>query len=204
MRGQPRARSCATLHARAYPLYASHLQAACCNCFCYVSLAVHMMPHRRFDRPCPSHPLIPPTPPAHPPSPSRSILTNNQLSGALPDSWSVLNVLRTLDATNNSLSGELPAAWAKRGALPQLNTLSLPGNKLEGSLPAKWGSPEALPALAWLDASRNNLSGSLPDAWGAPNSFPRLRVLHLDNNRLSGTLPTRWSFNATMQQLFSW
>jgi len=39
-------------------------------------------------------------------------LSNNNLTGTLPSSWSTLTKLTSLKLGNNNIAGEIPASWS--------------------------------------------------------------------------------------------
>lgn len=47
-------------------------------------------------------------------------LSNNNLTGTLPDAWARMAFLSVLDLHNNSLNGTLPSVWAHQRSLLQL------------------------------------------------------------------------------------
>ena len=64
------------------------------------------------------------------------VLAKNQLTGTIHDSFFKLNDLNVLDLTGNELIGGIPAGL---GDLTQLNTLKLASNSLSKSIPVKLG-----------------------------------------------------------------
>ena len=64
---------------------------------------------------------------------SLSRLSNNALSGPLPQELGNLTALTALALSNCNLTGSVPSSW---GALTLLSTLQLDGNRLVGTLPA--------------------------------------------------------------------
>ncbi|MCB9556290.1 MAG: leucine-rich repeat domain-containing protein [Deltaproteobacteria bacterium] len=105
-------------------------------------------------------------------------LTNNNLSGSLPDQLAALTKMSDLVLPQNRLTGGIPSALA---SLP-IDRLQLNGNQLSGALP-KW--LDRLP-LAVLELQNNSFSGAIPASLA---KVPSLTVLHLQNNRLSGVIP---------------
>ncbi|KAI3818394.1 hypothetical protein L1987_12200 [Smallanthus sonchifolius] len=83
-------------------------------------------------------------------------LSNNQLSGPIPDSLCNLYKLQGLSLSNNELTGQLPP---EIGRLKSLTTLSLGFNRLVGQIPT---SISQLHNLWYLNPSRNALSDPLP------------------------------------------
>ncbi|KAM0052954.1 putative non-specific serine/threonine protein kinase [Helianthus debilis subsp. tardiflorus] len=109
-------------------------------------------------------------------------LSNNQLSGELPDCWINLTNFYYLNLENNKLSGRIPTSM---GSLTYLQMLSLRGNNLTGELPS---SLKNCTMLTLLDVGENSLSGRIPTWIG--KSLTELRVLSLTSNGFHGTMPT--------------
>ncbi|KAM7489923.1 hypothetical protein LguiB_027407 [Lonicera macranthoides] len=85
-------------------------------------------------------------------------LSDNLLSGEIPDYWIDGNELVFLDLSNNNLSQKIPASF---GFLDQLILLNLRNNSFIGELPL---SLKNCSFLEVVDTSENKLSGQLP-AW---------------------------------------
>ncbi|XP_071732539.1 uncharacterized protein [Rutidosis leptorrhynchoides] len=127
-------------------------------------------------------------------------LTNNRITGAIPESISELKNLHTLDLSHNNLIGVIPATLATK--LPELRVLVLSYNNLAGDIPEF--SDES--SLIHLDFSNNMLTGSLPKTtpsmlrylslasnglWGPVYiSSSNLVYLDLSMNKLSGPIPS--------------
>jgi len=120
-------------------------------------------------------------------------LSGNQLSGSLPDTWGQLAKLQRLDLSSNRLNGQLPTTWSQ---LTQLSYLNLNGNQFSGQLPDAWGQLAKLQQL-YLH-SNYQLSGPLPTTWG---QLAQLQTLDLGSSHFSGSLPTTWGQLAQLQQL---
>ncbi|XP_054820037.1 receptor-like protein EIX2 [Prosopis cineraria] len=108
-------------------------------------------------------------------------VSNNQLSGQLPDCWGQFKRLSFLDLSNNNFSGEFPTSI---GSLKDLHQLILRNNKFTGELPITLGSCSY---LRILDAGENNFSGRIPSWIGT--ELHALEILILRNNNFSGSLP---------------
>ncbi|KAH7669443.1 Leucine-rich repeat protein [Dioscorea alata] len=83
-------------------------------------------------------------------------LSNNELSGNIPEELSSLYGLQSLNLSGNTLEGEIPV---KLGRMQQLELLDLSRNKLSGSIPATLSN---LTFLDHFNVSYNNLSGRIP------------------------------------------
>ncbi|GAB1422628.1 hypothetical protein MASR2M15_28650 [Anaerolineales bacterium] len=106
-------------------------------------------------------------------------LPNNQLSGTIPDSISLLSQLSVLDLSQNAISG----LGNGMGALSGLKVLNLAQTGLSGGFPTGILS---LSALETLDLSQNGLNGSLPNTLGGLSS---LKQVKLDHNLFTGVIP---------------
>jgi Leucine-rich repeat (LRR) protein len=108
-------------------------------------------------------------------------LSNNLLTGQLPNCFMNWSTLVVLNLANNNLSGEIPSSV---GSLFSLQTLSLNKNSLYGELPM---SLKNCSMLKFLDLSRNQLSGEIP-AW-LGESLSSLMFLSLQSNEFIGSIP---------------
>jgi Leucine-rich repeat (LRR) protein len=75
------------------------------------------------------------------------LLTNNALSGPIPDAFGPLTQLTDLRLNRNQLSGPIPPSLA---SAPALQVLRLDHNRLKGTVPAGLAS-----RLTVFDASSN-------------------------------------------------
>ncbi|KAH7670718.1 Non-specific serine/threonine protein kinase protein [Dioscorea alata] len=107
-------------------------------------------------------------------------LSNNQLSGAIPSSISILSYLQTMLLTDNRLEGAVPATI---GQLHELVKLDLSRNLLTGSIPPEISNCSQ---LTYLDLSQNNLSGEIPPEI---STIEILNYLNLSRNHLSQSIP---------------
>ncbi|KAJ0089792.1 hypothetical protein Patl1_14629 [Pistacia atlantica] len=105
-------------------------------------------------------------------------LSNNQISGSLPNNIGNFGSLEVFDLSHNNLSGEIPAAIS---SLVSLQVLKLDNNMFQYSIPQGIKSCQS---LVTIDLSMNQLNGSLPDGFGA--AFPKLKSLNLAGNEISG------------------
>ncbi|KAH9677429.1 hypothetical protein KPL71_025371 [Citrus sinensis] len=108
-------------------------------------------------------------------------LSNNLLSGRLPDCWLLFDRLGILDLANNNFSGKIPDSM---GSLPNIQILSLHNNRLTGELPS---TLQNCLLLKLMDLGRNALSGEIPTWIG--ESLPKLIVLSLMSNKFHGIIP---------------
>ena len=108
-------------------------------------------------------------------------LSNNLLSGQLPNCFMDWKGLVVLNLANNNLSGKIPSSV---GSLFLLQTLSLHNNKLYGELPV---SLKNCSMLKFLDLGENRLSGEIP-AW-IGESLSSLMFLSLKSNEFIGSIP---------------
>ncbi|KAI3506143.1 hypothetical protein L1887_28499 [Cichorium endivia] len=108
-------------------------------------------------------------------------LSNNKLSGELPNCWNNLNILRFLNLEGNRLTGTIPDSM---GALDGAEMISLRGNSLNGELPSSFKN---FTSLRLLDLGENELSGKIPGWLG--ESLPILLVLSLASNQFHGAIP---------------
>ncbi|CAK7344972.1 unnamed protein product [Dovyalis caffra] len=108
-----------------------------------------------------------------------SDLSDNQLSGGIPDWLGDLQSLQILILSNNMLTGTIPSL----ANLYRLKELDLSSNMLTGSIPA---SLTTLRRLEYLYLEENNLSGAIPRNLTGLQS---LMYLRLSSNKLSGTIP---------------
>ena len=116
-------------------------------------------------------------------------LSNNQLSGNIPESIGNLSEIRYILLSNNQLSGNIPKSI---GNLSELKNISFDHNRLSGNIPESIGY---LSKLFNLTLNNNQLSGNIPEFLG---NMSGLNSLFLENNLLSGNIP---EFLGKMQEL---
>eukprot|EP00981_Chlorochromonas_danica_P005686 scaffold1172_cov180-Ochromonas_danica.AAC.13 len=109
------------------------------------------------------------------------ILSNNNMSGSLPDSLKQIEYLGGLTITvNNGLTGTISPALFN---LSYLSILSLSSNSLSGSIPSTLTNAMV---LTNLDFSGNYLTGSLPENI---SQLILLETLYIYSNLLTGSIP---------------
>ncbi|WOH06710.1 hypothetical protein DCAR_0626138 [Daucus carota subsp. sativus] len=118
-------------------------------------------------------------------------LSDNKLSGELPDCWMDMSELVILNLGNNYISGKIPSSL---GSLYQLQTLNLRHNSLVGELPL---SMKNCSKLNILDLGNNKFSGIIP-AWVGTH-LTNLIVLSLRSNEFHGSIPTQMCHLNTIQ-----
>ena len=107
-------------------------------------------------------------------------LTENQLTGPIPETLGQLKSLHTLWLHTNQLTGPIPETL---GQLNNLEYLALSINRLTGPIPAALGQIKSLHTLALND---NDLTGPIPETLGQLKS---LQSLSLAENQLTGPIP---------------
>jgi Leucine-rich repeat (LRR) protein len=108
-------------------------------------------------------------------------LSNNLLTGWIPDCLMNFTRLGVLNLASNNFSGKIPSSI---GSMLRLETLSLHGNSFVGELPF---SLRNCSSLVFLDLSSNKLRGEIPGWIG--ESMPSLKVLSLQSNGFNGSIP---------------
>ncbi|MED6118279.1 hypothetical protein PIB30_001512 [Stylosanthes scabra] len=108
-------------------------------------------------------------------------LSNNTLSGSIPNCLSHFKSLAYLDLSHNNLTGMIPSSI---GSLVNLGVLILRNNRLTGKVPF---SLRSCTHLIKLDLSENNLSGPIPSWIGSSHKI--LTLLSLSRNHFLGSLP---------------
>ncbi|CAL2243850.1 unnamed protein product [Prunus armeniaca] len=108
-------------------------------------------------------------------------LSENLLSGELPDCWMQYQALHSLNLAKNNFSGKVPSSL---GQLTYVVLLRLHDNNLSGELPP---SLKNCTELRVVDIGANKLSGNIP-AWIGP-SLTNLLVLRLRSNEFYGSIP---------------
>ncbi|MBX7152479.1 fibronectin type III domain-containing protein [bacterium] len=102
-------------------------------------------------------------------------LSNNQLSGNLPDAIGNLTGLTSLQLYGNALNGSVPDTL---GNLTNLTSLGLENNQFSGTIPSAIGK---LSILIELNLFNNQFTDSIP---GSFQLLTNLQKLNLQSNRL--------------------
>ncbi|KAD6119007.1 hypothetical protein E3N88_10278 [Mikania micrantha] len=118
------------------------------------------------------------------------LVSHNELSGTIPESFGMITNLKTLDLNNNGLKGGIPSSFVNLSGLRELH---LSGNNLDQDLPSLFDN---LPvrSLQILDLYGNQLSGSIPDF----SVFSALMKLYLGQNQLNGSFPGKFKENSSL------
>ncbi|KAK9055507.1 hypothetical protein SSX86_026590 [Deinandra increscens subsp. villosa] len=114
-------------------------------------------------------------------------LSQNSLSGVLPQDIGNLNILGYLDLSENRFSGELPSSFS---SCISLETLNLSGNFFHGSIPEAFLT---LRGLKVVNMSRNNFSGTIPTYLQEMD----LKYLDLSYNNFEGEVSHKGVFANT-------
>ncbi|KAL5567831.1 hypothetical protein UlMin_024406 [Ulmus minor] len=134
-------------------------------------------------------------------------LSNNNLSGELPNCWMQFDNLDFLNLANNHFSGNLPASLGNLSStdlildlgnnnfsgsiLPiwnifsKMEILNLGNNSFSGEMP----SLESCDSLLFLGLRNNKISGRIPECIARQNP-PALAVLDLQSNEFYGSIPS--------------
>ncbi|KAG4990557.1 hypothetical protein JHK87_024014 [Glycine soja] len=112
-------------------------------------------------------------------------LSQNSLSGIIPEEVGILKHVDLLNLSENHLSGRIPETI---GECIMLEYLYLQGNSLYGIIPSSLAS---LIGLIELDLSKNRLSGTIPDVL---QNISVLELLNVSFNMLDGEVPTEGVF----------
>ncbi|XP_027922462.1 receptor-like protein EIX2 [Vigna unguiculata] len=118
-------------------------------------------------------------------------LSNNEITGQLPECWEHLSSLVFLDLRNNKLSGKIPQSM---GTLVNLQALVLRNNNFRGELPL---TLKNCSSLDLLDVSKNLLSGPIP-SWIGEN-MEQMKILSLRVNHFFGSVPVQLCYLSQIQ-----
>ncbi|XVE72759.1 hypothetical protein DITRI_Ditri11bG0064500 [Diplodiscus trichospermus] len=120
-------------------------------------------------------------------------LSNNLLSGNLPDCWMNLKRLAVLNLEKNHFSGVIPSSM---GFLEQVQSLRLRNNSFSGKVPS---SLRNCMELELLDLGENKLYGII-SPWIGEN-LTSLIVLRLRSNKFYGEIPPTLCYLGSLQIL---
>jgi Leucine-rich repeat (LRR) protein len=121
------------------------------------------------------------------------LLTEFQLNGTIPESFTNLTGLQILVLQANHLYSSIPSSINRFKSLKQAY---LDGNRLSGSLPTTLGE---LSQLAFFSITDNRVSGTLPTELGGLSS---LEFIDLSINNLGGSIPTELFSLTSVVHLF--
>ncbi|KAK2651139.1 hypothetical protein Ddye_018628 [Dipteronia dyeriana] len=108
-------------------------------------------------------------------------LSDNFLTGELPNCWLQLQDLVVLNLANNNFSGRIPDLSSAKCSI---QSLYLRNNNFIGGLPS---SLKMCQELKFINVGENGFSGKIPTWIG--ESLPNLVVLSLRSNRFNGSIP---------------
>ncbi|KAJ0661692.1 putative protein kinase RLK-Pelle-LRR-XII-1 family [Helianthus annuus] len=114
-------------------------------------------------------------------------LSQNNLSGVLPQEIGNLKLTGSINFSMNHLTGELPSSLS---SCASLQNLDLSSNLFYGSMPESFSS---LKALEYVNLSHNNFSGQIPTYL---QQIP-LKGLDLSYNNFEGEVPIKGVFANT-------
>lgn len=120
-------------------------------------------------------------------------LSHNSLSSSLPKVVTQFPKLSILDLSFNQLDGPFQSGLL---TMPTLKELHLAGNSFVGSI--KFSPSPDQSNLRVLDLADNHLGGYFPDRFG---SLTGLEVLNLAGNNFSGSLPTSMNDMSSLTSL---
>ncbi|KXG32100.2 hypothetical protein SORBI_3003G100500 [Sorghum bicolor] len=119
-------------------------------------------------------------------------LFSNKLIGQIPESFCKYEGLAVLDLSNNFLEGELPSCL---GVMEDMEFIALSHNSLSGEFPSFL---ENFRSVLFLDLAMNKFTGSLPVWIG---NLVSLRILRLSHNRFFGSIPMNITNLACLQYM---
>ncbi|MED6159923.1 hypothetical protein PIB30_046754 [Stylosanthes scabra] len=119
-------------------------------------------------------------------------LASNNLSGKIPNCWSLWSRLVDVNLENNHFIGSLPSSL---GSATNLQTLRISKNMLSGNIPVMLKNASQLIAL---DLGENKLTGDIPSWVGDITS---LKFLRLRSNNFSGNIPNEICYMKSLQDL---
>ncbi|KAJ0027806.1 hypothetical protein Pint_34903 [Pistacia integerrima] len=108
-------------------------------------------------------------------------LSNNSLTGVIPESICNATFLRVLDLSDKNLNGTLPTCLIER--FPSLGVLNLRRNKITGAI---WDAFPVNCGLQTLNLNGNQLKGRVPKTLA---NCKMLELLDLGNNQITDNFP---------------
>ncbi|KAL8093088.1 receptor-like protein 39 [Apium graveolens] len=120
-------------------------------------------------------------------------VSNNKLTGSIPDTICEALYLQVLDLSSNRLSGPAPSCLFGQGE--SLVVLNLGNNNLSGHIN---GSFLENSGLKTLDLHANNIEGSIPRSL---SNWTNLEVLNMGNNHINDTFPCFLKNSSTLRVL---
>ncbi|CAK9253836.1 unnamed protein product [Sphagnum jensenii] len=122
-------------------------------------------------------------------------VSNNDLRGPIPSQLFSLPALQSLDLSHNSFNGSIPTAL-NLSSSSQLQNLDLSDNQLSGNISADFLAN--LTSLVSLDVSRNPLGGVIPATVG---QLIHLQSLQLTSCNLTGSIPQEFTACVELREL---
>ncbi|XP_057503776.1 probable leucine-rich repeat receptor-like protein kinase At1g35710 [Actinidia eriantha] len=107
-------------------------------------------------------------------------ISENMLTGHLPENTCFSGLLLHLSAYDNNLTGPIPKSLKNCRSLYRVR---LEGNQFSGNISEDFG---IYPNLSYIDLSHNNLYGELSQQWGMCHNLTSLKI---SNNNISGEIP---------------
>ncbi|KAD4584167.1 hypothetical protein E3N88_21768 [Mikania micrantha] len=120
-------------------------------------------------------------------------VNDNLFSGHVPNSLKNCSSLVRVRLEHNQLTGNISQDF---GIYPELNYMDLSYNKFYGEVSSNWGS---CPNLTSLKMSNNNLSGKISTELGGATNLVRL---NLASNHLVGEIPTSFERLGSLVNLY--
>ncbi|CAI9089606.1 OLC1v1024208C1 [Oldenlandia corymbosa var. corymbosa] len=122
-------------------------------------------------------------------------LSQNRLTGPIPEVTAQFLRLNYLNISSNGLSGSLPKVLVQ---FPKIAILDLSFNQLDGALLSNLLSS---PTLEELHLQRNRLNGSIDFSPPTSSNASNLRVLDLSHNQFNGYFPDGFGSLSELQGL---
>ncbi|KAL5859392.1 hypothetical protein ACOSQ4_000688 [Xanthoceras sorbifolium] len=116
-------------------------------------------------------------------------VAGNQFVGPIPQTFSNLEFLVTLNLSRNRLQGPIPSYI---GRMEDLKYLSLFSNNFTGAMPPELAQRKSLEVL---ELSSNSLFGEIPPDF---SKLEHLNILRLDHNSLTGEIPSGFSTTTSL------